>query len=154
MAFAYLAIIGGGCSSMQPALAPWKILVRSLHSPLFWLALWWGKSKRPHMGDPPTWVGVTRCGRRHGGGRRRFRPTDPVGKNVNLLCGFLWHAGGIFVVWLISRLVSITKGVWLPTVRGEGAIMSGLLPGGGEVMSSVSVRLGSHLCWLRPGSCG
>mgnify|MGYP001649355922 FL=1 len=41
------------------------------------------------MGDPPTWVGVTRCGRRHGGGRRRFRPTDPVGKNVNLLCGFV-----------------------------------------------------------------
>ena len=101
------------------------------------------------MGDPPTWVGVTRCGRRHGGGRRRFRPTDPVG-----ICYVdLWHAGGIFVVWLISRLVSIMKGVWLPTVRGEGAIMSGLLPAGG-VMSSVSVRLGSHLCWLRPGSCG
>jgi len=47
----------------------------------------------------------------------------------------LWHACGIFVVWLISRLVSIIKGVWLPTIRGEGAIMSGLRPTGGNVIS-------------------
>ena len=39
------------------------------------------------------------------------------------------------VVRLISKLASIMKGVWLPTVGGEGAIMSGLLPGGGNVIS-------------------
>ena len=93
-----------------------------------------------HLGDPPRWS----CWR---------RSTDETGWN----CGPV-RSGKIcatqIVGWLIRRLVSITKGVWLPTVRGEGAIMSGLLPGGGEVMSSVSVRLGSHLCWLRPGSCG
>jgi len=124
--------------------------VRSLHSPLCFGLLCGGASQNAH-----TWL-IHNLGwchplwARHGGGRRRFRPTDPVGKNVKL-----WDARGIFVVWLISILVRIIKGVWLPTVRGEGAIMSSMLPAeGGVVMLSVNVRLGSHLCWLRPGSCG
>jgi len=69
-------------------------------------------------------------------------PVDWLGGEKMWTCYVkLWHAGEIFVVWLISRLVSIIKGVWLPTVRGEGAIMSGLRPAGGNVMALSSSLL-------------
>jgi len=72
---------------LNPAsFAPGKILVRSMHSPHVLLALCWGKSKHPHMVDPPTWVGVTHGGHRMvvaavGSGR-----LTRWGKNVNMLC--------------------------------------------------------------------
>ncbi|KAK7327089.1 hypothetical protein VNO80_31916 [Phaseolus coccineus] len=74
------------------------------------------------MVDPPTWVGVTHGGA-GSGGRCRFRPTfNLVRENVMCSCGTLVGFG----VWLISTLVSTKSGVWLLTVRGKGAIMSGL----------------------------
>ncbi|KAK7327000.1 hypothetical protein VNO80_32028 [Phaseolus coccineus] len=121
--FCILDYYRGGCAPQPYTKACGVFVAGRYASPLTFACFVVKASHNAHcMVDPPTWVGVTHGGA-GSGGRCRFRPTfNLVRENVMCSCGTLVGFG----VWLISTLVSTKSGVWLLTVRGKGAIMSGL----------------------------